>query len=67
MVSGGHVVGSRGSTGIGFLRDRPDFSFDDDTAINEVVTDGKTFHANVEVSASGCEIKNAAFRSPKST
>ena len=32
-------------------------SFDDDTAINEVVTDGKTFHANVEVTASACEIK----------
>jgi hypothetical protein len=31
--------------------------FDDDTAINEVVTDGETFHTNVEVSASACEIE----------
>jgi hypothetical protein len=26
-------------------------------AIDEVVTDGKTFHANVELSASACEIE----------
>jgi len=32
-------------------------SFDDDTAINEVVTDDETFHTNVEVSASACEIE----------
>jgi hypothetical protein len=32
-------------------------SFDEDTAIDEVVTDGKTFHANVELSASACEIE----------
>lgn len=31
--------------------------FDDETAINVVVTDGKTFHLNVEVSAFPCEIK----------
>jgi hypothetical protein len=35
---------------------RARLSFNDDTDINEVVTDGKTFHANVEVSASACEI-----------
>jgi hypothetical protein len=52
MVSGGHVVGSRESMGIGVLRDWPaTVSFDDDTAINEIVTDGETFHTNVEVSA----------------
>jgi hypothetical protein len=32
-------------------------SFDDDTAIDEVVTDGKTFHADVEISTSACEIE----------
>jgi hypothetical protein len=32
-------------------------SFDDDPAINEVVTHRETFHANVEVAASACEIE----------
>ncbi len=31
--------------------------FDDDTAINVVVTDSKAFHLNVEVSAFPCEIE----------
>jgi hypothetical protein len=31
--------------------------FDDDTVLNVVVTDSKTFHSNVEVSASPCETK----------
>ena len=32
-------------------------SFDDDPAINEVVTHSETFHANLEVAASACEIE----------
>jgi hypothetical protein len=32
-------------------------SFDDDPIINEVVTDSETFHANLEVAASACEIE----------
>ena len=35
-------------------------SFDDDPIIDEVVTDRETFHANLEVAASACEIEQCS-------